>query len=105
MVSTLLLVGLAVAGFVGFNIGGSSTGVVWGPPVGAGVTRKTTAAALMTFFVLLGGWTVGRKVIATLGGDLVAGRRSPSRRASSCSGSSASGWPSRTSTASPSPRR
>ncbi|WP_232702998.1 inorganic phosphate transporter [Halobacterium wangiae] len=72
MVSTLLLVGLLAAGFVGFNIGGSSTGVAWGPAVGARVTRKTTAAALMTFFVLLGGWTVGRKVIATLGGDLVA---------------------------------
>ncbi|WP_232686649.1 inorganic phosphate transporter [Halobacterium zhouii] len=72
MVSILLLVGLFAAAFVGFNIGGSSTGVAWGPAVGARVTRKTTAAALMTFFVFLGGWTVGRNVIATLGNDIVA---------------------------------
>jgi len=71
MVSLLLLVALAAAVFVGFNIGGSSTGVAWGPPVGAKLINKTAAAALMTFFVFLGGWTVGRNVIDTLGGDLV----------------------------------
>ena len=71
MVSLLLLVALVAAVFVGFNIGGSSTGVAWGPPVGARITSKTGAAALMTVFVFLGGWTVGRNVIATLGGDLV----------------------------------
>jgi PiT family inorganic phosphate transporter len=71
MVSILLLVGLLAAGFVGFNIGGSSTGVAWGPAVGARVVRKSAAAALMTFFVFLGGWTVGRNVIATLGNDVV----------------------------------
>ena len=71
MVSLLLLVALLAAIFVGFNIGGSSTGVAWGPPVGARITNKTVAAALMTFFVFLGGWTVGRNVIDTLGGDLV----------------------------------
>jgi len=71
MVSLLLFVGLAAAGFVGFNIGGSSTGVAWGPSVGANVVSKTGAAALMTGFVFLGGWTVGRKVIKTLGGDIV----------------------------------
>ncbi|MFT4881665.1 MAG: PiT family inorganic phosphate transporter [Natronomonas sp.] len=71
MVSLLLLVALLAAIFVGFNIGGSSTGVAWGPPVGARITNKTAAAALMTFFVFLGGWTVGRNVIDTLGGDLV----------------------------------
>ncbi|UWG47481.1 Phosphate/sulfate permease [Halanaeroarchaeum sp. HSR-CO] len=57
--------------FVGFNIGGSSTGVAWGPAVGARVVDKTTAAALMTLFVFLGGWTVGRNVIETLGSELV----------------------------------
>ncbi len=72
MTTGLLLVGVAVAAFVGFNVGGSSTGVAWGPSVGAGVTRKTTAAALMTGFVLLGGWTVGRNVIETLGSGVVA---------------------------------
>jgi len=71
MVSIILLVAIAAAIFVGFNIGGSSTGVAWGPPVGAGTINKTAAAGLMTFFVFLGGWTVGRNVIDTLGGELV----------------------------------
>jgi PiT family inorganic phosphate transporter len=71
MVSLLFLIALVAAVFVGFNIGGSSTGVAWGPPVGARITNKTAAAALMTFFVFLGGWTVGRNVIDTLGGDIV----------------------------------
>ena len=67
----LFLVAVAAAAFVGFNIGGSSTGVAWGPSVGAELINKTAAAALMTIFVFLGGWTVGRNVIDTLGGDLV----------------------------------
>lgn len=71
MVSLLLLVAILAAVFVGFNIGGSSTGVAWGPSVGAKIINKTAAAALMTGFVFLGGWTVGRNVIDTLGGDLV----------------------------------
>ncbi|ADJ14670.1 inorganic phosphate transporter [Halalkalicoccus jeotgali] len=71
MVSVLLVLGMLAAVFVGFNIGGSSTGVAWGPSVGAKIINKTAAAALMTFFVFLGGWTVGRNVIDTLGGDIV----------------------------------
>lgn len=71
MLSLLLLIALVAAVFVGFNIGGSSTGVAWGPPVGARITDKTAAAALMTFFVFLGGWTVGRNVIDTLSSGLV----------------------------------
>ena len=71
MVSGILLIGVLVAVFVGFNIGGSSTGIAWGPAVGAGVIGKTAAAALMTVFVFFGGWTVGRNVIATMGGDIV----------------------------------
>lgn len=71
MLTYLLLAGLATSVFVGFNIGGSSTGVAWGPAVGAGLIRKTTAAGLMTGFVFLGGWTVGRNVIATLAEDIV----------------------------------
>ena len=71
MIELLLLVGLGVAAFVGFNIGGSSTGVAFGPAVGSGVVSKTGAAALMTLFALLGGLTVGREVVATLGGELV----------------------------------
>ncbi|GAA0649090.1 inorganic phosphate transporter [Salarchaeum japonicum] len=67
----LLVVGLAVAVFVGFNIGGSSTGVAFGPAVGSNVVSKLGAAGLMTGFALLGGWTVGRNVIDTMGGDIV----------------------------------
>lgn len=71
MLSLLLAVGLLVAVFVGFNIGGSSTGVAFGPAVGSGVMSKLTAAGLMTIFALLGGWTVGRNVIRTMGGEIV----------------------------------
>ncbi|SEO61700.1 inorganic phosphate transporter, PiT family [Halogranum amylolyticum] len=71
MLSLLLVVGLLVAVFVGFNIGGSSTGVAFGPAVGSNVVSKLTAAVLMTTFALLGGWTVGRNVIKTMGGDIV----------------------------------
>ncbi|MFB6120005.1 MAG: anion permease [Halobacteriaceae archaeon] len=67
----LFLVGLLVAVFVGFNIGGSSTGVAFGPAVGSGLVSKLSAAALMSVFALLGGWTVGRNVIDTMGGDIV----------------------------------
>ncbi|MCU4741204.1 anion permease [Halobacteria archaeon AArc-m2/3/4] len=71
MVETVLLVGIVASVFVGFNIGGSSTGIAWGPAVGAGLLSKVSAAALMTFFVFLGGWTVGRNVMDTLSGDII----------------------------------
>jgi PiT family inorganic phosphate transporter len=71
MVTTVLIAGIIASLFVGFNIGGSSTGIAWGPPVGAGVIRKVTAAGLMVVFVFLGGWTVGRNVIETLSGDII----------------------------------
>jgi PiT family inorganic phosphate transporter len=71
VVEALLVVGVGVAVFVGFNIGGSSTGVAFGPAVGSGVVSKLAAAALMTGFALLGGWTVGRNVIDTMGGKIV----------------------------------
>ncbi|OTE98877.1 inorganic phosphate transporter [Halorubrum sp. SD683] len=71
MVETLLAVGVVASAFVGFNIGGSSTGIAWGPPVGAGILKKTTAAGLMTAFVFLGGWTVGRNVMDTLSGGII----------------------------------
>lgn len=70
-VSVLLVVGVLVAAFVGYNIGGSSTGVAFGPAVGSRVTGKTVAAALFTFFALLGGWTVGRNVITTMSQGIV----------------------------------
>jgi len=71
MVQTVLLAGVVASVFVGFNIGGSSTGIAWGPAVGARILRKVTAAALMTLFVFLGGWTVGRNVMDTLSGGIV----------------------------------
>ncbi|WP_255194844.1 inorganic phosphate transporter [Halorarius litoreus] len=71
MLSWLLVVGIGVAAFVGFNIGGSSTGVAFGPAVGSGTVKKTAAAGLMTGFALLGGWTVGRNVVETMGGEIV----------------------------------
>ena len=71
MVEALLLVGIAVAVFVGFNIGGSSTGVAFGPAVGSRVTSKVVAGVLMAGFALLGGWTVGRNVVETMGGRIV----------------------------------
>jgi PiT family inorganic phosphate transporter len=71
VIEPLLLVGLFVAVFVGFNIGGSSTGVAFGPAVGSGLVSKLGAAALMTGFALFGAWTAGREVIETMGGQIV----------------------------------
>ncbi|RJT03896.1 inorganic phosphate transporter [Halococcus sp. IIIV-5B] len=71
MISILLLVGVGVAVFVGFNIGGSSTGVAFGPAVGSRLVSKNGAAALFTLFALIGGWTYGREVVKTMGGDIV----------------------------------
>lgn len=71
MISALLAIGFLAAVWVGFNIGGSSTAVAWGPAVGAGLIKKAPAAVLTTIFVFLGGWTVGRNVIGTLGKDVV----------------------------------
>ncbi len=67
----ILLLGLLAAAFVGVNIGGSSTGVAFGPSVGSKLVSKPGAAALMTVFALIGGWTVGRNVIQTMGGKIV----------------------------------
>ncbi|MFC7140932.1 anion permease [Halosimplex aquaticum] len=71
MVSLLLVAGITVAAFVGFNIGGSSTGVAFGPAVGSGSVSKTGAAALMTVFAIFGGATAGTNVIKTMGGRIV----------------------------------
>ena len=71
MVEPLIAVGIVVAVFVGLNIGGSSTGAAFGPAVGSRTLSKVGAAALMTVFALLGGWTVGRNVVRTMGGQIV----------------------------------
>ena len=71
MVEVLLGVGLLVAVFVGFNIGGSNTGPSFGPAVGAGAITKVFAGVLMSVFFFVGAWTIGRRVVNTLGRDLV----------------------------------
>ncbi|PSQ18301.1 inorganic phosphate transporter [Halobacteriales archaeon QS_8_69_26] len=71
MVETLLVVGIAVALFVGFNIGGSTTGPAFGPAVGADAISKVGAAALMAVFFFVGAWTIGRRVVRTLGEGLI----------------------------------
>ncbi|MEZ3143699.1 anion permease [Halobaculum sp. MBLA0143] len=71
MLTVLGAIGIAVAVFVGFNIGGSSTGVAFGPAVGGRLVRKATAAALFTVFALVGAWTVGRNVIDTMSSSIV----------------------------------
>lgn len=71
MVALLAIAGVVVAVFVGFNIGGSPTGVAFGPAVGSRRVRKTTAAALFLVFGFLGAWTVGRNVIATMSSSIV----------------------------------
>jgi PiT family inorganic phosphate transporter len=70
MITPLLVVGLAVAAFVGYNVGGSTTGPAFGPAVGSGVLSKAAAAGLMSVFFLVGAWTVGRRVVTTLGTGL-----------------------------------
>ncbi|MFB6136735.1 MAG: anion permease [Halobacteriaceae archaeon] len=69
--SVLFAVGIGTAVFVGVNIGGSSTGVAFGPATGSGVLTMRQASALMAGFVLLGGFTVGTHVVETLGEGFV----------------------------------
>jgi len=77
MVEVLFVLGIIVAIFVGFNIGGSSTGVAFGPAVGSNTLSKLSAAALMTVFAMAGGLIVGPAVVKSLGSDLVATQFSP----------------------------
>ena len=69
--SAVLLAGVVVAAFVGVNIGGSSTGVAFGPATGSDVLSMRSASALMAVFVLLGGFTIGTNVVDTLGSGFV----------------------------------
>jgi PiT family inorganic phosphate transporter len=67
----LLVVGVVIAGFVAYNVGGATTGPAFGPAVGAGVLSKTAAAGLMSVCFFAGAWTIGRRVVDTLGRDLL----------------------------------
>ncbi|MFW6384294.1 MAG: anion permease [Halodesulfurarchaeum sp.] len=71
MIELLLLLGIGVSLFVGFNIGGATTGPAFGPAVGANAISKTGAAALMSVFFFGGAWTIGRRVVDTLGSGLI----------------------------------
>ncbi len=71
MVELLLVIGIVVALFVGYNIGGATTGPAFGPAVGAVVLTKTAAAALMSVFFFIGAYTIGRRVVETLGEELI----------------------------------
>ncbi|MEF8813424.1 MAG: inorganic phosphate transporter [Halovenus sp.] len=68
----LLAVGIAVSCFVAYNIGGATTGPAFAPAVGAGIISKVLAAAFMSVFFFVGAVTIGRRVVDTLGQELVA---------------------------------
>ncbi len=71
MADPLLIGGILIACFVAYNIGGSTTGPAFGPAVGASVLSKTTAGALMGVAFFVGAFTLGRRVVDTLGTELV----------------------------------
>jgi PiT family inorganic phosphate transporter len=71
MSDPLLIGGVLIACFVAFNIGGSTTGPAFGPAIGANVLSKTTAGALMGVAFFVGAYTIGRRVVDTLGTELV----------------------------------
>ena len=71
MSETLLVVGIVVAIFVGYNIGGATTGVSFGPAVGAHILSKVGAAVLMSIFFFIGGWLIGPEVVETLGEGII----------------------------------
>lgn len=63
----LLVGGVLIACFVAYNIGGAAIGPAFGPAIGADAVGKTAAAGLMSIFFFLGAWTIGRRVVDTLG--------------------------------------
>jgi len=70
-IGPLLGVGLLTSVFVAVNVGGSSTGVCFGPAVGSDIVSLRGASALMAVFALIGGVVVGPNVVDTMGRDLV----------------------------------
>ena len=71
MVDPLLVAGVLIASFVAYNIGGSTTGPAFGPAIGANVLSKTWAGVLMGAAFFVGAYTIGRRVVDTLGTELV----------------------------------
>lgn len=66
-----MVVAVGSAVFVGYNIGGATTAPAFAPAIGANLVSKVVAGGLMSAFFSLGAWTFGRRVVDTLGGDIV----------------------------------
>lgn len=71
MADLLLIGGVLIACFVAYNIGGATTGPAFAPAVGANVLSKPAAGALMAIGFFVGAITLGRRVVDTLGTELV----------------------------------
>jgi PiT family inorganic phosphate transporter len=71
MPDPMLLGGVLISCFVAYNIGGATTGPAFGPAVGANVLSKPLAGVLMAGGFFLGAFTLGRRVVDTLGVELV----------------------------------
>jgi len=70
MVETVLLVGIVASIFVGFNIGGSSTGIA-GARCGCRSPQQGVRGRTDDILRFSWGWTVGRNVMDTLSGDII----------------------------------
>lgn len=72
IVSQVLLgIGILIVLFVGYNIGGACIGPAFGPAIGSNAISKVTAAVFMALCFSLGAWTIGRRVVDTLGNELI----------------------------------
>lgn len=71
MADPLLIAGVLIACFVAYNIGGATTGPAFAPAVGADVLDETAAGWLMAAGFAAGAFTLGRRVVDTLGTELV----------------------------------
>lgn len=69
--TALFGIGIVVTLFVAYNIGGATTGPAFAPAVGANILTKIVAAGLMSVFFFIGAWTIGRRVVDTLGTELL----------------------------------
>ncbi len=71
MADPLFIGGVLIACFVAYNIGGATTGPAFGPAIGADALSKVAAGVLMSLGFFLGAITIGRRVVDTLGQDLI----------------------------------
>lgn len=71
MIDPLLLIAVGAAIFVGYNIGGATTAPAFAPAIGARLISKVVAGGLMSGFFFLGAATFGRRVVDTLGDDIL----------------------------------